>query len=88
MAATNSIRTAADRHLRGQAAVQREILDARISAREQHLLRDHQAAGREQDQGAQFGDAVDREPAEEVDGELAVVVERDERAERQAPDRP
>ena len=74
----------ADRHLRRQPAVQGEILDPRIAAREQDLFRDHQAAGRKQDQRAQFGDAVDREPAEKVDGQVAVVVQCDEGAERQA----
>ena len=88
MAATNSIRTAAHRHLRRQATVQREILDAGIAAREQDLLRNHQAAGREQDQRAQFGDAVDREPSEKVDGELAVVVQCDASRRAAAPDRP
>ncbi len=36
---------AADRHLRGLAAVQRQIFDAGIAAGKQDLVGDHEAAG-------------------------------------------
>ena len=61
-----------------------EILQSRIAARKQQLFRDHQTARRKQDQSAQFGHPVDREPAEEVDGQRAIIVQGNESAERKS----
>src|SRR5262249_31804086 len=63
--------------------MQSKIIDARIAAGEKGLLRNDQYTGREQDDGAQFGDAVDGQPTQEVDGEIAIVVQGDESAERE-----
>ncbi len=63
--------------------MQRQVLGAGIAARKQDLLGDHQPPGREQDQRAQFGHAVDRQPADEVEREVAIVVDRQHRPERQ-----
>jgi len=42
---------------------------------EQHVLRDHKAAGAAQDDGAELGDAVDRNPSEEVHQQVAIVMQ-------------
>src|SRR5262245_34319698 len=61
-----------------------KVFQPRVAAREQHLFRNHQAASREQKESPDFSDAVDGKPAEEVDGEIAVVMYRYEGAEWQA----
>src|SRR5215471_4236423 len=68
----------ADRDVAGLATMQGEAFDAGIASRKQQLLGDDETRRGEQRDRGQFGDAVDREPAEEIDGQVAVVVQRQE----------
>jgi len=74
----------AGRNLRGLAAVQGQVLDAAIAARKQYLVGDHQAARRQQHQRAELGRSVDRNPAEEIQSQVTVVVQCHKGAERKA----
>ena len=65
-------------------ALARQVFDPCEATRLDDCGGDRQPARAAKDECAEFGDAMDRNPAEEIDEQPAIVMQRDESAEEQS----
>src|SRR6185437_4534796 len=74
----------AEHDLPRPAAMKRQAFEPGVAARKEQRLGDHQPARAAEQDGGELGRAVNGEPAEELDGEAAIGMEREEGAQGHA----